>query len=197
MVSLIKSIEIKKLIFQVSYLSAEYNEIMYKCDSIDQEIGEYIKENYPEQYKDFLKQQVPDTNDAEATENDIEINSEDENDYQKKCQNKDLKKLYRKIIEITHPDKAEDKEDIFREATKFYKEENLAKLLEIAFELRIKINELSDESLEMVQENIEDLEIKVGSLKKSTAWAWHNCDSGEDKDILAQMILSYKGIKIP
>ena len=157
MVSLIKSIEIKKLIFQVSYLSAEYNEIMYKCDSVDQEIGEYIKENYPEQYKDFLKQQVPDTNDAEATENDIEINSEDENDYQKKCQNKDLKKLYRKIIEITHPDKAEDKEDIFRE----------------------------------------DLEIKVGSLKKSTAWAWHNCDSGEEKDILAQMILSYKGIKIP
>ena len=104
--------------------------------------------------------------------------------------------MYRKIVELTHPDKAEDQEDIFREATRAYKEENLAMLLEIASELRIKIDELSDQSMKLVQENIQDLETKVEELKQSTAWAWHNCKSPEEKDMLARMILSYKGIDI-
>ena len=55
MASLTKSLELKKIIFQISYLNAEQNEILYKCDSIDQEISDYIKQNYPEQYKEFVK----------------------------------------------------------------------------------------------------------------------------------------------
>ncbi len=50
-----------------------------------------------------------------------------------------IKATVSKIVELTHPDKAEDQEDIFRKATSAYKEENLAILLEIASELRIKI----------------------------------------------------------
>ena len=136
MASLIKALELKKIIFQVSYLNAEQSEILHKCDSIDQEISDYIKQNYPEQYKEFVKPNET------TTESIIE---EEDNDSQLKCQNKDIKKLYRKIVELTHPDKAEDQEDIFREATRAYKEENLAMLLEIASELRIKIDELSDD----------------------------------------------------
>lgn len=187
MASLIKALELKKIIFQVSYLNAEQSEILYKCDSIDQEISDYIKQNYPEQYKEFVK---PNETTTEST---IE---EEDNDSQLKCQNKDIKKLYRKIVELTHPDKAEDQEDIFRKATSAYKEENLAILLEIASELRIKINELSDESMEIVQGNIQVLEIKVEELKQSTAWVWHNCKSDKEKDMLARMILSYKGIDV-
>lgn len=186
MASLIKALELKKIIFQVSYLNAEQSEILYKCDSIDQEISDYIKHNYPEQYKEFVK---PNETTTEST-------IEEDNDSQLKCQNKDIKKLYRKIVELTHPDKAEDQEDIFREATRAYKEENLAMLLEIASELRIKIDELSDQSMKLVQKNIQDLETKVEELKQSTAWAWHNCKSSEEKDMLARMILSYKGIDI-
>jgi hypothetical protein len=186
MASLIKALELKKIIFQVSYLNAEQSEILYKCDSIDQEISDYIKQNYPEQYKEFIK----------PNETTTEPTIEEDNDSQLKCQNKDIKKLYRKIVELTHPDKAEDQEDIFREATRAYKEENLAMLLEIASELRIKIDELSDQSMKLVQENIQDLETKVEELKQSTAWAWHNCKSSEEKDMLARMILSYKGIDI-
>ena len=104
--------------------------------------------------------------------------------------------MYRKIVELTHPDKAEDQEDIFREATRAYKEENLAMLLEIASELRVRINEVSDESMELVEENIQDLQIKVDELKQSTAWVWYNCKSSEEKDMLARMILSYKGIEV-
>ena len=145
MASLIKALELKKIIFQVSYLNAEQSEILHKCDSIDQEISDYIKQNYPEQYKEFVKPNET------TTESIIE---EEDNDSQLKCQNKDIKKLYRKIVELTHPDKAEDQEDI------------------------------------------QDLETKVEELKQSTAWAWHNCKSPEEKDMLARMILSYKGIDI-
>jgi hypothetical protein len=188
MASLTKSLELKKIIFQISYLNAEQNEILYKCDSIDQEISDYIKQNYPEQYKEFVKPNEITTESITEKDND--------NDSQLKCQNKDIKKLYRKIVELTHPDKAEDQEDIFREATRAYKEENLAMLLEIASELRIKISELSDESMELVEENIQDLQIKVDELKQSTAWVWYNCKSSEEKDMLARMILSYKGIEV-
>ena len=191
MATLIKSIELRKLIFQVSYLSAEQDEILYKCDSVDQEIGEYIKENYPEQYKSFIK---PDEVNIEAEEEESLL--EDDNGSQIKCQNKDIKKLYRKIVELTHPDKAEGQEEIFRVATMAYKKEDLAKLLEIASDLRIRISELSDDSLKLVQDNIKDLENKVEELKQSTGWAWYNCRSDEEKDMLARMILSYKGIEI-
>ena len=189
MASLTKSLELKKLVFKISYLKAEKNEILYKCDFIDQDIGEYIKENYSEQYEEFAKPNKPTSEPIIEEEN-------NDNDSQPKCQNKDIKKLYRKIVELTHPDKAKDQEDIFRDATRAYKEENLAMLLEIASDLRIKINELSDESIELVQENIQDLETKVEELKQSTAWAWYNCKSSEEKDVLARMILSYKGIEI-
>ena len=188
MATLIKRLELKKLIFQISYLNAEQNEILYKCDSIDQEISDYIKQNFPEQYKEFVKPN-------ETTTESI-IEEDNDSDSQVKCQNKDIKRLYRKIVELTHPDKAEDQEDIFRKATRAYKEENLAILLEIASELRIKINELSDESMEIVQGNVQVLEIKVEELKQSTAWAWHNCKSDKEKDMLARMILSYKGIDV-
>ena len=161
MASLIKALELKKIIFQVSYLNAEQSEILHKCDSIDQEISDYIKQNYPEQYKEFVKPNET------TTESIIE---EEDNDSQLKCQNKDIKKLYRKIVELTHPDKAEDQEDH-----------------------KYMIQTMGNE---LVQENIQDLETKVEELKQSTAWAWHNCKSPEEKDMLARMILSYKGIDI-
>ena len=195
MATLIKSIELRKLVFQVSYLSAEQDEILYKCDSVDQEIGEYIKENYPEQYESFTKPDEANIDEVNIEEED-EILLEDDNDSQTKCQNKDIKKLYRKIVELTHPDKAEGQEEIFRVATKAYKEEDLAKLLEIASDLRIKIEELSDESLKLVRDNIQNLENKVEELRQSTAWVWYNCGSDEEKDMIARMILSYRGIEI-
>ena len=51
-------------------------------------------------------------------------------------------------------------------------------------------------SMELVEENIQDLQIKVDELKQSTAWVWYNCKSSEEKDMLARMILSYKGIEV-
>ena len=91
MASLIKALELKKIIFQVSYLNAEQSEILYKCDSIDQEISDYIKQNYPEQYKEFVK----------PNETTTESIIEEDNDSQLKCQNKDRIEASKDVLSCT------------------------------------------------------------------------------------------------
>ena len=175
----------KKLVFKISYLNAECDEISHKCDGIDNEIWDFIKQNYPKEYKKVKS--LPSIK-----------NKEDiiDNDSQLKCQNKDVKKLYRKIVEVAHPDKDENKVEEFRTATEAYKKQNLGTLIEIAVSLNLEIQELSKESLELLEDNVTKVEEKLKRLKESTAWFWYNTENDEQKNQLALFILKQKGVNI-
>jgi len=180
----INSLRSKTLMFKISYLTAECNEVSHKCENIDQQIWKFIKENYPEEYKLAVNVIAPNAN------KDLDNHS------QLKCQNKDVKKLYHKIVELSHPDKTEGKEDVFRDATEAYKDQQFGRLLELGAELNIEVGELSDDSIELLEQNTLDLEKKLEGLKNSTAWFWYNSETEEEKKELSKFILKQKGISV-
>tara|TARA_B100000029_G_scaffold460983_1_gene492407 strand:+ start:376 stop:942 length:567 start_codon:yes stop_codon:yes gene_type:complete len=180
----LNSLTSKKLVFKISYINAECDEISHKCDGIDSAIWSFIKENYPQEYKNI--QSLPIIKKDDVIENHSQL----------KCQNNDVKKLYRKIVEAAHPDKATNKEEEFRSATEAYKNQNLGMLIEIAVSLNIEIEELSEKSLKLLKENVTKAEEKLKQLKESTAWHWYNAETDEKKHQLALFILKEKGVNI-
>ena len=130
----------KKLTLQYAYLQLEAEEVNDICTQVEPEIREYIKQHYPEHYDAFFKSLPDKPGSNKVTENDqIEEEIPDLEDIEheiekKEPKNKDLKKLYRKIAETTHPDKIGDNSlsELFSDAVKAYRENDIAKMLEIA-----------------------------------------------------------------
>lgn len=97
-----------------------------------------------------------------------------------KFDDKDFKKLFRKLAVKCHPDKIQDATE--REASflkKCYEDINLANdtydwglLLKVALELEVEIGDLSDEQLQNIQENIESLKTKIKKYEESMAYKW-------------------------
>jgi len=87
-------------------LELEQEEIDEACNSVETEMREYMKKNYPEQFKNLWKENTK-TPDEQNNPESIPEESEapEEETRQPIPKNKDLKKLYRKIAEKTHPDK--------------------------------------------------------------------------------------------
>ena len=81
--------------------------------------------------------------------------------------NKDMKKLYRKIAEKTHPDKIDDKEmlEVFRTAASAYNNGDIATILEIAGNLNIELLELSKESIELLENNVKNITKEIDTMK--------------------------------
>lgn len=97
-----------------------------------------------------------------------------------KFDDKDFKKLFRKLAVKCHPDKIQDATE--REVSflkKCYEDINLANdtydwglLLKVALELEVEIGDLSDEQLQNIQENIESLKTKIKKYEESMAYKW-------------------------
>jgi len=173
----------KKLSYHFSYLKIEREEITLACESVEEEIKQYMEELSPGS--------VDSISESESTPS-------EESNKDKKINNKDLKKLYRRIVERTHPDKTgnDNYSKMFSDSTKAYKSGNIGILLEIASSLNIEVLELSDETIVLLNENISDIYDEIKEKKTSAAWHWVNSISEEEKTEIAKNILKFKGIII-
>ena len=108
----------------------------------------------------------------------------------------DLKKLYRSIAQKTHPDKIQDEEmnEIFKHAAEAVDEENWMLLIELAGELRLDIDFLSDETLEIVEQSIKQNQKQISIIKNSFSYMW--CNQKDDKGKEIFKALFYKQFNI-
>ena len=209
----------KKLTLQYAYLQIELEEVTDACINIEGEIREYMEENYPEQCKEFytpvevqpitekvdISDNIEDdiitddeSEESEVLEESPDVSDEDEMQTTPKTKNKDLKKLYRKIAEKTHPDKVGNDQHahLFSLAAKAYSENDIGTLLSLAGILNIELLELSEVSIALLEKNINGMIMNIDKRKKTTAWVWTQCKSDEEKSQIIQQILSTKGIHI-
>lgn len=103
---------------------------------------------------------------------------------------KDFKKLFRKLAVKCHPDKTQDASD--REAA-FLKEcyENITiandtydwgLLLKVALELDVEVNSLNEEQINNIKENIESLKTKIAKYEESMAYKWYTLTDNTIKE---------------
>jgi len=108
----------------------------------------------------------------------------------------ELKKLYRSIAQKTHPDKVQDEElnEIFKLAAEAVEEENWMLLVELAGELRLDIDFLSDETIEIVEESIERNLKQISGIKNSFSYIWSKQKDDKGREIFKALF--YKQFRI-
>ena len=108
----------------------------------------------------------------------------------------ELKKLYRSIAQITHPDKIQDNHlnSIFRQAAEAYNEENWMMLVELASELHIDIEYLSDETCEEIEKSISSNQKKIAGIRNTFSYIWANQKDDKGKELFKTMF--YQQFKI-
>ena len=193
----------KKKMLQFQYLQLEVEEVELACFNGEKEIGEYIHKNYPEHYEIFYGKNLNNKKNPHDKAHEIKENENVDNDLfvvPKKNVNspKDVKMLYRKIVEKTHPDKIQNNKytNLFCEATEAYNENRIGKLLEIASELEISVGELSKVAEKALEQNIENLKNELHSLQQLFAWHWTHATTKSDKENLIRLIFANKGVNI-
>lgn len=153
-------------------MSAEYNTIE------KQYVDEEVKENH---HKSKLAREASDYN---------SIMNKGKGKHRSAVKKKHLSKMYRRIVEQTHPDKLEqlgltederfNRENIFKELVPAYKKLNVPIFFDCASEVGIipqSVNQMEFFSTAFETE-MQILEEKITTLKGTVAWSLHNC--GDD-----------------
>lgn len=118
-------------------------------------------------------------------------------------EDKDLKDLFKKIALKTHPDKLRDMdEDDTDMLTELYKEaagaaevgDGMA-LLEIAYELGIKVSIDPEKEVEWLSRKITSLQEDVSEMKNTAEWIWGHSD-GAERERIEKMVINQLGFDI-
>jgi hypothetical protein len=116
----------------------------------------------------------------------------------------DVKKLYKKIVQITHPDKypeyftEKDKEkmlDIYKKCISGVKEGDLFSLLECASTLYLDIPELDKEDLKNLKKRSESIEENIQNMKNTYVWLWGQAADEEAKQKIVNKFLEQNSVK--
>jgi hypothetical protein len=93
-----------------------------------------------------------------------------------------MKKIYREIVKLTHPDRVEDKDkhDLYLLATNAYDQFDLFELYFIAKSLKINFKLTMDET-KILNELIEVKKEEITQLEKSFVWLWINSSDDSKK----------------
>ena len=101
-----------------------------------------------------------------------------------------IRKVYYKIVEKAHPDKAGDEFlKQFLRASRAYQEKDTSTLLDVAAELNIEIPEnLAETRIEALNGDIESLKVFITESKDSLGWLWAQAKTKEEKEVIAKRI---------
>ena len=109
---------------------------------------------------------------------------------------REIKKIYRCIALKTHPDRIQDEylNSLFVEAVEAMEKENWMILVEIAGELRLDIDFLSDETCEIIEQSIAKNASIIKNIKNTFSYMWAKQKSDKDRQIFTSLF--YKQFKI-
>ena len=97
----------------------------------------------------------------------------------------ELKKLYRKIVTLTHPDKVEhmtgltdeerlDRAQIYRQACESFELRRMDDLVELAVYLGIDVDIPMSVKIDRIQNQVDRLKTELESITKMIEWIWGN-----------------------
>jgi hypothetical protein len=178
----------KRLRLEYRFKKAELDEVLEK------------KDEYTVDFNDFFLNEISILTTYDPV-SDVPKNSEledviSEEDMRSHNQSKEIKALYRKIVDKTHPDKLGDNNKIeeFQEATEAYRDNNAAELINLADDLGLETPELNEETVEGYKKGIDIVSKKVSKVTDTFAWAWGEAETDEDRDRLKKIFYKFWGI---
>lgn len=217
----LNNLHIKKLLKELDFIESDFeyrNEIISEADNqfinsinsflsahpeikelYDKKITEKINETITRKTEELQKKEVEEKKDID---NESYTETIDENDTELETQKKDienperikLKKLYREIVKLTHPDiiKKKTLNDLYIEATKSYDNFDIINIYKICSELNIEF-EFEEGDKNSIIEKIDTLRGRISFLESTFTWKWHNSQNESEKN---QLIVNYLKMKL-
>jgi hypothetical protein len=101
-----------------------------------------------------------------------------------------IKKIYRNIVKLTHPDKTESEElnELYMEATEAYEAYNIFELCFISKKLNIKVK-LSLEETKTLKELLDSKKDEIKKIESSFIWLWLTASNENDKNELVDRFI--------
>ena len=103
---------------------------------------------------------------------------------------KKIKKYYREIVKLTHPDKVQNEKlnEFYITATEYYNDNDLIAIYSICSQLYIDY-ELEDSDYALIKIKIENLNKKISFMESTYTWKWYNVEDSEKEKVIEQYIL--------
>ncbi len=129
--------------------------------------------------------------------------NKDKKSKSKKQDKQQTKELFREIVKQTHPDKTKDlpeeeieaRAELYQEATEGKMSGDFNKILKVALELDIEINNINFELIEALEEAIHKMEAKINNIEKDVMYKWYYSTPENQTSIFDQITKSCKPIK--
>ncbi len=203
--SKLKQLEIKKLIKELDFIESDFtykSEIVHEADNnfiksvnelleqhpllkevFDKKINSKIDNIFQRRSED-LKEKIEFINESHQEESVI-----DEEVIVEKVIDKRVRKLYRAIAKVTHPDRIDNKKlnDLYIKATKFYNNNDIAGTYSICSELDIDY-EPEESDNQLISGKIDGLKSRISFIESTLTWVWYHSTDEKEKE---QMLLRY------
>ena len=202
----------KRLLLQLDAIQIELDEVELQA-SIYKDIFEEEFKKELEIQDEFLNMRkenaakIAEENDPVPLPEELDeikdIDSDEENDIEEKEEKVSyISKLFKKIARFLHPDKTNEKDEKeklqeeYLKVQKYYEEDNLIGLLSKANELNIKIDEIPEEMIKIIEKNIQTYREKIDLIKRRAAWLWCTAKGNkEQEEELKRKFYNIWGIK--
>ena len=170
---------------------------------INDRIQDIINKNKVNENTDLIKREDgnndtenvrTDGNDNEGSSEEKEKNKEDiqntEEDEIADIKSSKIKKLYREIVKLTHPDRVKNKKlnDLYLKATDFYDKNDIAGIYAICSELKIDYD-IDEEDAVNIMDKIRSLKDRIGFVESTFTWKWHYCKTDQEKEQLIYLYI--------
>lgn len=196
--SKLKKLESKKLLKELEYIESDFEyktEIIGEADSdfmntVNSFLSDHpeLKERFDKSINDKMEKMVKEKEDEVNTTED-DVDELDELSDKTDSKSDKIKKLYRDIVKVTHPDKTSVKKlnDIYIKSTSYYDDNNLAGIYSVCNELEIEYD-IDDDDNVFISDRIGLMKERIGFMESTFTWKWYNSSSDSEKQ---NILLSY------
>jgi hypothetical protein len=212
-VNKLKSLEIKKLLKELEFTESDFeyrNLAVSEADSlfinsINDFLGQHpeLKKIYDDKITEKINKTIEKiqkkSNDEtekldENVQDDIPSIEEEHKNDEDKTNISQIKKLYREIVKLTHPDKVKSNKhnELYIKSSKYYESGNKIGIYSICNELDIEY-EIEEDDVILISEQISSIKNKINFIESTFAWQWYNC---EDEMLKSQILLNFIKLKI-
>ena len=175
----------KKLKYELKYLELEVEETEDKFRECINNFEKALREKMGNDFEDPNKDKG------------VKLNQKKQEEIKNDKQSSEVKKVYRKIVSKTHPDKLEQlpnntiKKKLikhYKKAVEHYNNNNVVGLFDLADELDIKLPEIDESYIEKMSMEVNSLKSKIKRYKDSNAWIWHHSTGEMAENIMNQIV---------
>jgi hypothetical protein len=188
----LKQLEIKKLMKELDFVESDFtykNEIVHEADSNFIKSVNDLLEQHPllkdvfdkkinNKIDNIFQRRTEDLKDKIETINEsYQEDSIEEEVIVEKIIDKKVRKLYREIAKITHPDRIDNRKlnDLYIKATIYYNNNDIE-------------YEPDDSDNQLISGKINGLKSRISFMESTLTWVWYHSTDDKEKE---QMILGY------